>query len=238
MGKGTRVAVIDDERFKAETVAGIVEEAELVPVIISENDGPFQTVAQLLERIRSDHCAAVICDHRLAGTPFASFTGAALMAALYRAQIPGVLLSTFADMDSDTTIRRYRAQIPCLVRRSNLEPDSLLQGLRLCADEFNGRVVPERCPRRTLVRVVGVSPGPVHDGMVVEAIMHSWDPDRCVRFPLELVENPQIQQALREDFRGEMRLFAQVNVDCQDSMDLFFQDFELAPEPHDDYLTA
>ena len=39
--KGASVAVVDDVRQSAETVAGIVEEADLEPYIISEGDGPF-----------------------------------------------------------------------------------------------------------------------------------------------------------------------------------------------------
>ena len=240
IGKGTKVAIVDDERFNAEVAADIAEEAELVPTIISDGDGHFQEVAQLLERIRTLDCDAVVCDHRLSGTPFASFLGAELVASLYDEHIPGLLLSTFAGVDSDSTIRRYRARIPCLVSRGHLDPDNMLQGLRLCESEFNDHFAPERRPRRTLVRVVGISssPSPVSSGTVVDAIMHSWDPDRGVRFPLDLIDDPQIKQLLLNDFKGEMRLFAQVNVDCHNSMDLFFQDFELAPEPHADFFAT
>ena len=232
--KGAKVAVVDDERFTAEVVADIAEEAELVPIIISDGDGPFRKVAELLERIRTRSCVAVVCDHRLSGTPFASFLGAELMALLYDEHIPGLLLSTFAGVDSDSTIRRYRASIPCLVSRGHLDPDNILEGLRLCESELNGQYVPERYPRRTLIRVVNVSSSPVDGNTVVDAIMHSWDPNFGVRFPLDLIEDPQIQRFLKEDFSGVTRLFAQVNIDCENSMDLFFRDFELAPEPHDD----
>ena len=240
IGKGTKVAVVDDERFTAEVAADIAEEADLVPTIISDGDGPFQEVVQLLERIRTLGCEAVVCDHRLSGTPFASFLGAELMASLYDEHIPGLLLSTFAGEDSDSTIRLFRARIPCLVSRGHLDPDNMLQGLRLCESELNDNFAPERYPRRTLVRVVNVSSSSssVDSGTVVEAIMHSWDPDCSVRFPLDLIDDPQIQQLLLNDFSGELRLFAQVNIDCQDSMDLFFQDFELAPEPHADFYAT
>ena len=238
IGRGAKVAVVDDERFMAEVAADIAEEAELVPIIFSDGDGPFRDVAQLLERIRKRGCIAVVCDHRLSGTPFASFLGAELMASLYNEHIPGLLLSTFAGVDSDSTIRRYRASIPCLVSRGHLDPDNMLRGLRLCESELNGHFAPERYSRRTLMRVVGVGPSSVDGGVAVDAIMHSWDPDCGVRFPLDLIEDRQIQQRLLNDFNGEMHLFAQVNVDCQDSMDLFFRDFELAPEPHADFFAT
>ena len=234
IGKGAKIAIIDDERFTAEIAADIAEEAELTPTIISDGDGPFREVAQLLKGIQTRGCIAVVCDHRLSGTPFASFLGAELIASLYDEHIPGLLLSTFAGVDSDFTIRRHRASIPCLVSRGHLDPDNLLQGLRLCESELDGHFAPERYPRRTLVRIVKVSPSSVDGEAVVDAIMHSWDPNCGVRFPLDLIEDWHIQQRLLNDFNGEMNLFAQVNVDCQNSMDLFFRDFELAPEPHED----
>lgn len=121
IGRGAKVAVVDDERFMAEVAADIAEEAELVPIIFSDGGGPFREVAQLLERIRKRGCVAVVCDHRLSGTPFASFPGAELMASLYDEHIPGLLLSTFAGVDSDSTIRRYKelpgtSVVPALLR--------------------------------------------------------------------------------------------------------------------------
>ena len=228
--KGTTVAVIDDVIGHAETAAGIAEEAGLLPLIISENDGVFMQTGDLLERIRQANCMAVICDHRLNHTQFAPFTGAEFMAKLYSVRIPGVLLSTFAAIDDDTSIRLYRANIPSLIAKGNLEPDEIMEGLLRCESEIAGDITPERTPRRSLVRVTNVSTE--SDIPVVDAIVHSWDPGIAVRFPLAMIEDSAIQEMLTSTFSEDVRLFAQVNVGCRDANELFFKSFEMAPVRH------
>ena len=185
---------------------------------------------QLLDQVRSAGCLAVICDHRLSQTPFASFTGAEFVSDLYANGIPGVLLSTFAAIDDSTSIRLYRARIPSLISRDNLDAHQVLQGLYRCQDELNGKIAPERRPRRTLVRIVSVSEDE-HEP-VADAIVHTWKPDVAIRFPIKLVENDQIRDALTMNFAGPLRLFAKVNVACQLESELFLEDFEFAPEPN------
>ena len=238
IGKGAKVAVIDDERYKAETVAGIAEEANLEPAIISDGDGPFQEMDHLLRRIQTLGCAAVVCDHRLTGSQFSSFLGAELLATLFSQKIPGLLMSTFAAEDSETSIRRYRAYIPSLVSREKLNPSRMLKYLRFCENEINGYTSPERFAHRVLLRVVGISSSLADNGVLIDTIMHSWNHDEKIQFPLELVDDLRIRKALQEDFKDGVRLFAKVNIDCSDSKDLFFKNFEMAPEPNEDYFTS
>lgn len=237
VGRGAKVAVIDDERYKAETIAGIAEEADLEPAIISDGDGPFQEIDGLLKRIQTLDCAAVVCDHRLTRSKFSSFLGAELLAVLFNQRIPGLLMSTFAAEDSETSIRRYRAYIPSLVSREKLSPCRMLKYLRFCENEINGNTSPERFAHRVLLRIVGVSSDLADSDVLVDTVIHSWNPDQKIQLPLELVDDPDIRKALQEDFKGDMRLFAQVNIDCLDSKDLFFKNFEMAPEPNEDYFT-
>ena len=231
---GTRIAVIDDERRQAETAAGIAEEAGLHPVVISEGDGIFFMPDQLLDSLRSANCTAAICDHRLSQTQFAQFDGAEFLSALFREQIPGVLLSTFTAIDGDTSIRLHRAQIPYIIPRNGLAPDEIFRGLELCNAEFTGDPPPERVARRTLVRVVDFTD--YGSAAVVDAIVHTWDPDTAVRFPLAVVENPDIRSILSEGQGVGLRLFAEVNVGCENAGELFFRSFEFAPEPNIDSL--
>lgn len=100
---GTSVAVVDDIEQYAKTTAGIVEEAGLVPTIVSEGHGNYTKTDQLWEQICSTEISAVVCDHRLSHTPFASFTGAKFLASLYDLKVPGMLLSTFSADDGETT---------------------------------------------------------------------------------------------------------------------------------------
>ena len=236
IAEGARVAVVDDVRHFAETTADIATEAGLIASIISEDDGPFHSPEELLDRVTNSDCAAVICDHRLSQTPFASFTGAQFVSDLYANRIPGVLLSTFLESDTNTSIRLHRARIPSLIDRGGLDPDQILEGLNLCQAELNGDVTPERQPRRTLVRIVGISED--ENGPVAEVIVHTWKPDEPIRFPVKLIEDSQIREILTTPFNRVLRLFARVNVGCQNESDLFFEGFEFAPEPNVEDLEA
>ncbi|MDE2893257.1 MAG: hypothetical protein OXN86_12215 [Chloroflexota bacterium] len=223
------MAVIDDEQLNADTTAGVVSDASLKPVVISRDAGQFPSVSDLLEMVQSARCEAVICDHRLSTKGLAQFTGAQFVSQLYQQHIPAVLLSTFAAIDKDDSIRRYRSEIPLVMARSELAPESLVKGLEYCRDELEGHVAPERQPWRTLVRIVDV----LHDVNqgVVDAVLHNWNPNSAVRFPLEVVDNPEVASALQADFSGELRVFARVNIGCRDESELFFGGFEVAPEP-------
>ena len=227
--EGIKVAIVDDKQSQARTVARVVEDAGMIPLIITEGQGEFTRPQDLMELVVSQDCAAVVCDHRLTERPFASFFGAEFVARSFRMKIPGVLLSTYASEDARTTIRLHRADIPSVVRWETLDPEPLRDGLLRCLDEIGGWVEPEREPWRVMVRVSRVTQEA--SGKTVWAVMHTLDPDREVQFPHALIEDLHISSLLRIGFEGEMRLFADVNVECLDEDDLFFKEFELAPEP-------
>ena len=229
IGSGTRVAVVDDVPPYAATAAGIAEEAGLVPTIIEARSIAFEAPSQLITQVREENCTAAICDHRLSYTGYAAFTGAELVSRLYQERIPAVLLSTFSSIDEDTSIRLHRFHIPSLVDRNHLAPNQIIGGLRKCESEFDGVLVPEREPWRTLVRIEGISQE--SETIVADAIVHTWDPDRAVRFPLDLIEDLQIRSQLTANDTWPIRLFANVNVGCQDGSELFFREFEEAPTP-------
>ncbi len=208
--------------------ADIAEEAGFEPAVITEADETFQYSEELVNRIRSMQCAAVICDHRLSQKPFASFTGAELVSRLYRATVPGLLVSTFTSIDGDSSIRRFRADIPSLIPREQLDPEHIWDGLTKCSNELAGTMTPERHARRTLVRVVDVTS--YGGDLFVDAIIHTWSPVQAVRFPIDIVDNASVRQALEDGMIENNRLFAAVNVGCKADIDLFFREFEFAPE--------
>ncbi len=227
--EGMKVAVVDDKEFQARTVARVVKDAGMMPSIITEGQREFTRAQDLMDLVVSQECAAVVCDHRLYERPFASFVGAELVARSFRMQIPGVLLSTYASEDARTSIRLHRADIPSVVHWETLDLEPLRDGLLRCLDEIGGWIEPEREPWRVMVRVSRVTQEA--SGPTVWAVMHTLDPDREVQFPHALIKDPRISNLLPVGFEGEMRLFADVNVECLDEDDLFFKEFELAPDP-------
>ena len=236
IGRGARIAVVDDVVEQAEMAAGVAEEAELIPSIISESEGSFDSRGQLLERVKATRCEAVICDHRLSQTGFAQFTGAEFVASLFLKGIPAVLLSTFSSVDGETSIRLHRARIPSLINRGDLDPDELMTALRRCESELAGHVSPERQLCRTLVRIEEVSAE--SDIPVADAIVHTWNPGCAIRFPLDLIEDSSIKAAVEARKNLPIRLFAKVNVGSEKESDLFLQAFEWAPEPDIDQLAT
>ena len=229
ISEGTRVAIVDDVERQAVTTAGVAEEASLDPFVISEADGEFKYLQQLFECVQNQDCGAVICDHRLSQTGFASFTGAEFVASLFDQGMPAVLLSTFTAIDGDTSIKLHRARIPSLIPRHDLDPQRIIDGLILTERELAGHFVKERKPWRTLVRIEGVSKRGATS--VVEAIVHTWKPDLAIPYPLAMIEDESIKRHLMENSNWPVRLFAEVNVGCNDTIDLFLRGFEWAPKP-------
>ena len=227
--EGMRVAVVDDVKEQAMTVADLVKDAGMTPSIITEGHGLFTNPKDLMEMVADQGCVAVVCDHRLYQRPFASFFGAEFVASSYRQDMPGVLLSDFASDDARTSIRLHRADIPTVVDRENLEPSDLRQGLLRCVQEMEGTITEDRVAWRVMVRVVGITEEAGHT--LASAVIHTRDPNSEIQFPLALVEDAEIRDGLRRGIAGEMRLFADVNVECWDDNDLFFKKFELAPKP-------
>jgi hypothetical protein len=227
---GIQVAVIDDVEGQAETTAGIAEEASLVPSIISEADGGFKNSQELFRFVRESSCTAVICDHRLSQRGFAPFTGAEFVANAYDENIPAVLLSTFSAIDGDTSIKLHRARIPSLIPRIDLDPGKIMDGLKRSESELAGQIAPDRKPWRTLVRIESVSEE--GETPVADAIVHTWKPDLAIRYPLALIEDESIRHFLMKNDNWPVRLFAEVNVGCDDANELFLQSFKWAPEPN------
>ena len=64
---------------------------------------------------------------------------------------------------------------------------------------------------------------------VVDAIIPSWNPRWAVRFPVSLIPS-----GFHDILAPDVAFFAQVNIGAERSDDLYFREFELAPEPDDD----
>ena len=217
-----RVAVVDDDTEQAEVMSLWLEEADFRPILIT-TDNPFERPQQVVDLIRNQADGAV-CDHRLTHHRFSSFNGAELSAALYDSKIPTILTTQYVDMDVDVSIRKWRHKIPVLLSRDATNSESIRQGLFASAHEISGQMSDARKPHRSLIRVTDL--GVESEVKVLDVIIPSWNPLRAVRFPLSLIP-VEIQASVASG----TRLFALVNIGADDSQDLYFDSFELAPEP-------
>lgn len=212
-----KIAVIDDDKILAETTAWEVEEAGYQPYLLV--DGNFHDVNELASRIIENSQGAV-CDHRLLGSGFANFFGAELVAALYDRKFPSLLITQFTEMDTSLSIRKWRHKIPVLLSRDLADASNIAKGIEDCRAELDGQISNIRKSYRTIVRIDSSNVDSV------EAFIPGWNPHKAIRFPTSLIP-ANIRQLLKPD----LRLFAHVNIGAEESDDIYFKKFELAPEP-------
>ena len=217
-----RVAVVDDKVADANYMSEFVRDAGYEPIVLAP---PFGDLADLHGRMRDEAVDAVVCDHRLRGR--AHFTGAEAVADLVKRHVPAVLVTQYADTDAAVPIRYWRDRIPVLLSRDQADAESIREALAACAREIRGEYLPGRRPWRALLQVDGTS---MDSGeLAVEVRVLPWNPLEVVRFPAALVP-PELQDRLVEGGY----LFAQVNLGAERQEDLYFRDFEAAPDPDQD----
>ena len=113
-----RVLIVDDEPEARDGYGYAVEDLGLEPVMVSDPvRGPEAFVAAAAPT------DAVICDYHLRQRSYATCDGDQLVAACYKADIPGILCTTFTDVG--ITIRRDCLRyIPALLKTNSPEPDA------------------------------------------------------------------------------------------------------------------
>lgn len=220
-----KIAIIDDDKDLAELTAWEVEAAGYEPYLL-EDDRRFYQVSDLVSLIKENTQCAV-CDHRLMKSGFANFYGAELVANLYDLNFPSLLITQFTEMDTSFSIRKWRHKIPVLLSRDKADASSIAKGIEDCILELSGKIPPTRKPRRTIVRITKIDEESGED--VVDAFVPAWNPHKAVRFPASL-----IPEDIRVKLQPDIRLFAHVNTGAEKSDDLYFEKFELAPEPDED----
>ncbi len=219
-----KIAIIDDDKNLADVTAWEVEEAGYEPFFLKNKQ--FHNVNDLVLLIR-ENAQAAVCDHRLMNSGFANFSGAELVANLYDWKFPSLLITQYTEMDTSFSIRKWRHKIPVLLSREEADAASIAKGIEDCTLELSGKIPSTRKPRRTIVRIIHIDEES-HE-RVVDAFVPAWNPHKAVRFPASLMTDN-----IRVVLKPNIRLFAYVNTGAEKSDDLYFENFELAPEPDED----
>ena len=215
-----KVAVIDDDPAQAGVIEELVIDAGLKPLIVPKKFG--KSLGALVGEVKNS-AEAAICDHRLSPRGYATFAGAEAVARLYEEGIPALLLTQF-EVDSDTELRLWRAHVPVLLTREEVSAQSISVSLEYARGELAGTVATERIAQRCIVRIVDVEP----DDDAFDVVVTGWRPHTAVRLPMKL-----LPKALRREAKIDACFVAAVNIDADRPADLYFKDFELAPEPLD-----
>lgn len=217
------VAIVDDMVYERETLEGELEEAGhgVIP-----REAPLPSLDDLSAWLVESKADAFVCDQRLSVSNYAPFPGAEAVCRAFRShQLPSLLVSSYIH-DEVTSIRRWRADVPVLIGKNQLDPDLLNEGFALGKAELEGDIPIARIPRRTGIHIESVDAQNLGQ---VDVIVPGWDERSTVELPLNMIE----EDGLREDVRKRQIdwLIAKVNIDAEDANDLFFTDFERAPDP-------
>ena len=206
----SRVLIVDDDSAARDGYGYPVEDLELEPVKV---EGPVETVESFLIEAKQS-ADAVVCDYHLRKHNYAICDGDTLVAECYKVGIPGILCTTYTDVDVD--IRRdYLRYIPALLRTSP-EPETLVEAWRSSLCEISGTFRPTRRPWRTLVRVDEVT-----DGGYLYAIVPAWSPQQKIR-----LYKDSLPKEILDLVEPGKRFHAQVNIGAESHEDLFFDDWE------------
>lgn len=219
------VAVVDDDvEDRLALQDGLAEAGYATVVREAQLDGTHD----LLSWLRDVGADALACDHRLTGSNYARFTGADGVSEAYRElQLPGFLTSAFIGTSGALEIQRQRRYLPSVVRKRDWAPSVLRDAIEFCERELAGDVPIERRPSRTGIEVVDVHS--YDRDPVAVAFLPGWQPKTTVHFALDLIEDRGLRELVHS--QEVQWLFARVNIGAEGAEELFFSDFEPAPDP-------
>ncbi|MEV5129396.1 hypothetical protein ACN6K8_004459 [[Kitasatospora] papulosa] len=221
LSPGDPIAIIEDEEVNRRATGWIVEEADFTPVPISFIPTSLDDLFAEIE----GKVAAVICDHRLGRGSAVSYFGAEVVAKSNRRKIPAVLLTSYANSDENSTIRRWRSEIPMLLSRGqDSDPDRLAEALNFAEEECRGVYTEARKPYRVIVRVRDCRYGP--EEVVAECVVTAWQPRTTVDVPASMISD-SLSMPISE-LVGK-RLSAEVNIYAPTAGELYFRDFRMGP---------
>jgi hypothetical protein len=207
-----RIRIIDDDPSVRLSYEYSVEELNLIPVMA---EGPLPSIKEFVQQ-SSEVSDAAICDFQLRVKNYAGFDGAETVALMYHKQFPAVLCTRYEKANVDE-MRKYRRYIPVLLEPSELNPDSITQGLKVCIREFGGQYSTTRKPWRTLVRVHDLD----EENRFIYLTISAWDPNQIIR-----VKITDVPSNVREKLARKSRFHALVNVGAESSHEIYFDQWE------------
>lgn len=207
------IEIIDDRKEVRESMAFAVEDLQLNPVKCS---GPIWDVDKFIREMISNTQAA-ICDHHLRVGDYSPVNGDHIVARLYKEKFPALLCTRWeaAEINQMRPLRRY---IPVLINPGDLTPDTIVDGIRQCIEEFRGNFREERQPWRTMVRIEDIMKE--DSGEYFYFFLPTWDAQTPFRLPLS-----ELPESLRP-VKLPHRLHAYVNLGADSAEELFFERWE------------
>ncbi|MGO7204471.1 hypothetical protein ACCT30_25090 [Rhizobium ruizarguesonis] len=181
---------------------------------------------QDIDRLVSDACDGVdyvFTDQRLSTHGFAQIQGIELAARLNKINKPTILVTQFTETD-EAKFKPFRSQVPVILPRNKIDKADFRELFERVRLELTGQHSPDRQLYRSTFAVESVEGNPP----MVVGFLPSWSQNSAVTFPLDL-----IPAALQTHVKPGGFLFVRVNLNAEKAADLYYEDFELAPEPQD-----
>jgi hypothetical protein len=212
-----KVAIIDDEPEVRRGYGYTVQNADLTPC---PQEGPLGTsVEDFLQRFTLAKTAdAGLCDFQLSGKTYATFSGAELVARLYREGFPTLLCTRYEKIQIPN-IAPYRRWIPSLLKPSELDEESLIKGIDDCLFELEGNFRVTRRPWRTQVHFISREDD--HSDMFFAEIP-AWEGNEIIKVRLRDLPEP-----MRSLVTPDFRCYAQVNLGADAFEDLYWCNWEM-----------
>ena len=207
----SRVHIVDDDPAARDSYAYPIEDLELEPIKV---EGPVDRPDSFVADLRPSD--AVVCDYHLRRHSYSTCDGDELMAACYKARIPGMLGTSYTDVGV-TIPRDHLRYIPALLKTNSPEPKTFVESWGKCLREFSGTFHPTRKPWRSLVRVEEVD----NDLKCFYVVVSSWDVNKKIR-----IDRGSIPKKIRKLLQPGKRFHAKVNTGAESHEDLFFVSWE------------
>jgi hypothetical protein len=218
----TRVAIIDDQPDVRDSIAEKVEDANFTA--LPESGDVTLELDSCIEKIQKNANAAIF-DCHLSHKNYATFNGIHAIKKMYLLLFPALLITSYANADL-LEIQQARKYIPIVLQPETVSPDIIIEGFKLCQNEFAGVYSPERRPWRSLVRVEDFT------GDSVYVVVPSWDAREKFRVPISM-----FPFEIRNEKILGMRFFSKVNIGAEDYHEVYLDGFELVEKPKGKYAS-
>ncbi|MGO7421011.1 hypothetical protein ACCT09_13880, partial [Rhizobium ruizarguesonis] len=124
----------------------------------------------------------------------------------------------------EAKFKPFRSKVPVILPRNKIDKADFRELFERVRLELTGKHSPDRQLYRSTFAVESVEGNPP----MVVGFLPSWSQNSAVTFPLDL-----IPAALQTHVKPGGFLFVRVNLNAEKAADLYYEDFELAPEPQD-----
>lgn len=211
----SKVAIIEDDETERYILSERLRGWGYQPEIF---EGGYKDVASLLIEVTERKSDFVICDNHLQQAGYAQFFGTEAVVAFLKAGIPSILVTQHQDSD-DSRLKQWRPSLPVILDKDEIDQEQVAHAFKKCIAEVKySNPAEDRRPYRVLVDIDSVEENEVI------AFVDAWNPHSSVSFPYELIAN------LGVPIKEGTFLLAEVNIGATQRRDLFFKNFELAPE--------